>query len=464
MTLEPSSNDPGCAFAACLGELVLLLRGGHADSAEQARLLGTLVRPGEDSIVTIEAGVEHSWLQDDSLKGRLLARGVDLVRIAPAASAAELLAFARALAHDTIPIPSTPAVDVNMVPLPRQAHVRHADRLGAQDLPFFTPSIGEVRSTLRPLVHGGAGDETARLEVALLDAIRRDSWVEAAHMVQALIRMLPMISEVNRRSHAIAMRRHLTQPVLEALIDTAFRVPEEQNRIGEVLRWAGLGAGELMLDIIRRSEQVGPRAFLFEALGGMPDAYPFVLPLLASSYWHEVRHAADLLGRMGDARAIEPLSARLNHPDERVRIAIIDALGRFRDRVVVEPLRQALSHASPATRAQAGRALAARRSGALAMPLLAALEIEKDSAVWRELLQALTLIDAAEATQALVRLATERRSLLGRGGYTAAQRLLVVEMLAESGTLHARQALERIGVEGDAPVKEAAHRALEGWQ
>ena len=95
-----------------------------------------------------------------------------------------------------------------------------------------------------------------------------------------------------------------------------------------------------------------------------------VVALLSNERWSDLRLAADVLGRMGNARAIPPLVARANHPDERVRLAIIDALARFRDKRVVDGLRQLLNHPSPRTRAHAGKALAGRHSGAIAMPLL----------------------------------------------------------------------------------------------
>jgi len=142
-----------------------------------------------------------------------------------------------------------------------------------------------------------------------------------------------------------------------------------------------------------------------------------------------------------------------------VRLAVIDALARFRDKRVVDGLRQLLNHPSPRTRAHAGRALAGRHSGAIAMPLLAALDQEKDHMVRVELLQALAGIDAPEARAVLVRVATERRGLLGRGRPTS-ERLEVVSALANARTEASRQALSRIAAEADGQVRDAAVQAL----
>jgi HEAT repeat protein len=281
-----------------------------------------------------------------------------------------------------------------------------------------------------------------------------------AHDVQALIRLLPAVPEHARRTVSISVRRYLNRPVLEALIQMALRTPEEQARVGEVLHWCGLDAAELMLEEIRHAEAVGPRAFLIDALGQMPEAYPLVLPLLGSPKWHEVRHGAELLGRFGNPGAIPGLKAQLQHADERVRLAAIEALSHFSDKTVLEPLRQALSHPSAVTRSHAGQALARRGSSALAMPLLVALEGEQDAVVWRELLGAMARMEAPEATAALVRLATERKSWFRRHGHSLHQRLEVVAALAASPSHSARQALERVAIEGDRTVREAARQAL----
>lgn len=292
------------------------------------------------------------------------------------------------------------------------------------------------------------------------EAARRGMWLEVLHTSQAVIRMLPGMPEELRRGYGITLRRALPQKVMQSLIDQAYRVAEERDRTAELLRWVGLDAAELILENLRTSEAIGPRAFLVESLGRMPEAFHIVSPVLSSERWHDVRLAADLLGRMQVPRAVPLLLARTGHPDERVRLAVIDALSQYRDKGVLESLRQLLSHASPRTRAQAGRALGRRQSGAMAMPLAAAMDHEKDPEVRREFLHALAGINAPESSAALVRVATERRGLLGGGGRPTAERLEVVSVLAGAGTESARHALTRIAHEADGAVREAAAQAL----
>jgi hypothetical protein len=93
------------------------------------------------------------------------------------------------------------------------------------------------------------------------------------------------------------------------------------------------------------------------------------------------------------------------------------------------------------------------------MPLLAALEAERDQAAWEELLDALVAIDAPEAVAALTRIALQRPGLFG-GGQAQKRQLAVVRALAGAKTAAATQALQRIAAEGDGEVRRAAEEAL----
>jgi HEAT repeat protein len=67
--------------------------------------------------------------------------------------------------------------------------------------------------------------------------------------------------------------------------------------------------------------------------------------------------AAAVLGRMKDARALEPLIAALQHPDARVRTESCAALGELRDPAAAEPLLVATRDPQYEVRARAGEAL-----------------------------------------------------------------------------------------------------------
>lgn len=462
MTDDPSSVSRDAVHRR-LERLVLLLRQRPDDIAERTRLLEAVVRAAAGGPVLLEAGVENSFgTEEAGLKGRLLARRVDQVTIQPGATAEELLGLARALADDSQAVESSGSIRVDLLPTlsppPAVGRSYEGPRTAGRQMPGLPDWMAPPR---RENTSSSLAETMAQISASLGDEIQRGAWRAALHDVQGLIRLVPAIPEHQRRGFAISVRRYLSRPVLQAFIELALRTPEEQPRAVEVLMWAGLDAAEQILEQLRSSENVGAREFLFAALGGMPDALSLVMPLTTSPRWHEARHGADILGRMALPGAVPVLRGLLEHPDDRVRLAAVEALGRIPDKTVLEPLRHALTDQSPRMRAKAGRALGDRRSGALAMPLLAALEEEKDLATWRELLGALAMIDSSEATSALVRLATERKTLFGRSGRPTAQRLEVVKALAGAGTPAARQALQRIAAEGDEAVVAAARTALE---
>ncbi len=439
---EPDSTAP---LADLLSHLIHLIRTapGQGEMIQQA--LGLLAARTATESAVIEAGIENSWAVDgDPLKERLQVRQVDAIRIAAPAPSAELLALARALADDEAPIPSTAAVRVKLLPDPLP--------LSGQ-----RPALPDPASAMVPRAR--TGDQLAGLIEGILReldrAVRRQQWHAALHDAQAAVRMLPGLAEDPRRTYGIALKRLLSRPVLEALIEQAYRATEEQVRTAEVLRAGGFPAAELMLEILKRSETLGPRAFLLEALGAMPEAAQIVAPLMKSDRPAELWLGAELLGRMGVSEAVPLLIAQVAHPEERVRHAVIDAMGRFRERAVVEPLRQALTHDSAATRMHAGRALAARGSGSMAMPLFAAFESEKDPGVWQELLEVLARLESGEAAMALARVALQRRGFLSFGKADLKRQLSVVRALKDANTTAAKQALARIAAEGSGDVQKA---------
>jgi HEAT repeat protein len=451
MARLPDSSTP---LPELLGTLVLLLRDSPKSEDRIRKALDAITARVAKHSALIEAGIENTWALDgDLLKERLQIRQVDAIRITAGATGTELLALAKALADDEAPIPSSTAVVV-------QFFDRLAIQTSAQRLAVTDPNATMVPRA-RP------GDQLAQLVESVLKeldkAIHDEDWRMVLHDAQAAMRMLPGLSEQFRRVYSLALRRQLTRPVQEALIEQGYRAPEEHARTAEVLRAGGLHAAELMLDILKQSDTIGPRAFLVDALAGMPEAFQIMAPLARSNRPAEARLGAELLGRLGIPESLPLLTALMEHSDERTRLAAIDGLARYRDKAAVAPLRKALGHRSAAIRVRAGRALASRGSGAIVMPLLAALEAERDDAAWEELLAAIAGIDAPEAAAALSRIALKRRGLFGLGGALTRQ-LLVVRALAAANTAAAKQALTRIAAEGEGEVAQAATEALAAGQ
>lgn len=449
-------------FETEYGRLIAAYRAGPSGTAEAAALLEEVVRLVAAKPVSVEAGLFLSGEYDTAnLRSHLLRRQVEVLSVAAGTPGEMLEALARALGGDA-PLPASPSLGYEMVaplvpdpprPLYRPAGTDESQRLVLMGVQGFIEEDDRVPSAF--------GAEVEALTAAVASASRRGAWTEALHAAQALVRLSSRVPDMDRRTVAITARRTLSRPVLVGFIELAIRTPEEQARAAEVLQWRGADAAELMIDAIRKTESPAPHRFLLDALARMPDAVPLLLPLLGSPEWHEVRHAVEVLGRQMAQEALTPLRGLLAHPEPRVRGAALDALSRYPATAGVEALRLGLAHPSPVTRQDAATAIGHRGGGALAMPLLAAIEIERDAATWRAMLVALGQIEAPEAAVAMATVALRKRGFLARGGFSLPQRLDVVSVLAASPTRAARQALARVAREAEGEVGAAARGELD---
>ena len=493
--------DSKSTFVKRFGDLVTLLRLDPGNDAAQELALSAAVMAVAEGSVEVEAGVERGFDPGDStLQARMLARQVDCLKVTAGAHPLELQALARALAHDVTPVRSSPSIEVEFVRLLAPPAPPSGD--GGPDGPRGGgkgPAAGPSRSAVnrRRGIERRQGDdrrhtsrarwsdverrrsgerrnsgerrlylvkdlraESARLLDALVQACRARSWDDVLHTAFGLIRLTPRIPQADRRTFGIQVRRALPREALEALVDLAERDYVARERTAEVLRWIGLDAVEVVLDRLRRGEELGVRAFFYGVVGGVPSAYGMVTAMLRSSRPHEVRHAATLLGRLRYPEGVDELAPLLAHPDDLVRGAAIQALGELHDAPVADPLRRALHHPSPRTRAEAAEAIATWRGGALALLIAAALEDESDRDAWQAMVGALGRIGSPDACAALATVAVTRRSLLRRRGYTTGQRLAAVAALGLADTAQSHRTLERLARESEGVISYAADRVL----
>ncbi len=479
--LTPQPVNATETFIARFGDLVALLRVDPGNDAAQDLALSAALRAIAATPVTVEAGFDRGEAGEDlTLQGRMRARYVDVLRVSPGADPEQLLALARALSHDATPVAAGPGIEVEAFPV--------VERTSADsEPPPFSPPRADGdrrrRSERRQWSGRFAGHDRRRgsdrrqtgerrlrllkqqeadlgeLGTRLGRAVAAGAWSEALEYAQALLELGPRVPAVERRTFGIIARRQLERGVLAAFVEHALRDPADRGRAVEVLRWAGPDGIDVMLDAVCRSEVVGARRFLHDALAGLPAAYAAVAPLLASSRWHEVHHAAGILGRMGKPEALPLLRPLLDHPDPRVRSAAVHALAEYAPGESGDALHAALGHPTAATRAAAADAIGARRLAGFAMPIVAALETERDGTAWRAMAGALAAIGTAESCAALATLALTRRTLTG-GGHSKGQRLEAVRALAHADRRHAVGALERVAREADGPVRAAATDAL----
>ena len=493
--------DAKSTFVKRFGDLVTLFRLDPGNDAAQELALAAAAAAVADRSIEVEAGVEWSALPPEmGLKARMLARQIDCLRITAGALSQELESLARALAHDVTPVRSSPSIEVEFVRL--LAPPGSTDDGGRPDGPPSgggrpgTSSVRPVENRRRSLerrewddrrqsarLHWNDVDrrraperrvsgerrlflvkdlraESTRLLQALGQATRSHAWDEVLHTAWALFRLAPRMPLAERRTFTILVRRALPRPVLESLVDLAERDYVARDRAALVLRTVGLDAVDVMLDRLRRGEALGVRVFFYQVVGGVPEAYRLVTPMLRSPRSHEVRHGAILLGRLGIPGAVEDLAPLIDHPDEVVRAAVLQALGELHDGPVSEPLRRGLHHRSARTRAAAADAAVVWRGGVLAVLIAAALEAEHDHDAWQSMVSALGRIGSAEACAALATVALTRRGLLRRRGYTTGQRLAAVAALGYAETGHGHATLERLARESEGVVSYAADRVL----
>jgi HEAT repeat protein len=260
-----------------------------------------------------------------------------------------------------------------------------------------------------------------------------------------------------RRQYGIALRRMITRPMLDAL-SKLVQVPHLEDAASIVLQRAGPDGVEVLLDLLATSNTVTERRGVFNALVGMKEGQDQLIHMLGHPQWFVVRNVADIVGELGLESAIPALTKQLDHTDERVRKQVALALAKIGTRGAAEPLRRVLRDKSPDVRRQAALGVGGRKASALAMPLVVALEEEKDPEVVRELIFALGRIGSPDAVQALIKIAQPSGKLFSRK--PAALRITAVEALRVAGTPAAAGTLHGLVSDGDKQVRAAAQQAL----
>jgi HEAT repeat protein len=439
------------SFPEALEQLILLLRTAPGAGAQHAAALGAAETALGASGANLVAGVESSEITSGhTLKDRLLARRVDRVRIEPQATGPELLELARALADDTLPFPDSPHVKVELVPV-------LAAIPAAPPPPRPRAPIGQV-SGVRP--KHDVADLLAPFLARVRASSERGDWPDVVTAAERAIALEISVEPAERREFRFSVRRALPRQLVDELIAYLLLHPESQARAAEILRWIGVDAAEAMCEVIERNESVGPRRFLFDLLAAMPEAQPMLTRMLDSPRWYEVRHGAELLGRLGRPDAITPLAARLSHPEARVRQAVVLAFASIDSPGALERLREALRHESPETRAHAAEAAEQRGKVVLVPDLLALVAEEAEPGPRRAQLIAAARLGGAKTLPTIVEMALKRKTLLRRDGLSVEHRLDAVAALAAANTPESRRALDRIGAEAEGQVQAAAEAAL----
>src|SRR5207244_2724407 len=112
--------------------------------------------------------------------GRLLARQVELIRIAAGADSQELLALARALSHDLVPIPSSPHIEVELVQLLAPPPGPPSPSGGGQR-PAAPPPAPPRRATARRRWSGAASESRCGAPSPAAQSRRWWTWPSVTH-------------------------------------------------------------------------------------------------------------------------------------------------------------------------------------------------------------------------------------------------------------------------------------------
>ncbi|HEY7686020.1 MAG TPA: HEAT repeat domain-containing protein [Gemmatimonadales bacterium] len=305
---------------------------------------------------------------------------------------------------------------------------------------------------------GNVGETLAVLNRQVEAAMRQGKIEPAMQIVYNVVRVEQQVEDAAlRRQYGIALRRMITRPMLDAL-SKLVQVPHLEDAASIVLQRAGPDGVEVLLDLLATSNTVTERRGVFNALVGMKEGQDQLIHMLSHPQWFVVRNVADIVGELGLEAAIPALTKQLDHTDERVRKQVALALAKIGTRGAAEPLRRVLRDKSADVRRQAALGVGGRKASALAMPLVVALEEEKDPEVVRELIFALGRIGSPDAVQALIKIAQPSGKFFSRK--PAALRVTAVEALRVAGTPAAAGTLQGLVSDSDKQVRVAAQQAL----
>jgi HEAT repeat protein len=158
--------------------------------------------------------------------------------------------------------------------------------------------------------------------------------------VEPLINLLADEDILVRREAARALGRisdpRGIKPLITALKDKDSQVQKNATEALDRLEWKSKNENGKILYLVGRQDWVECVEI------GAPTVESFITLLIDEDRRVRMK-SADLLGKIGDPRAVEPLILLLKDEDIGVRISVARALGKIGDRRAIEPLIAALS-------------------------------------------------------------------------------------------------------------------------
>lgn len=343
-------------------------------------------------------------------------------------------------------------------PSAQPAIARDGDRAASAPATTAKARDDEVLAQLERSPHGAdVGDLLAVIARQVETAVKIDRIERALNVLAVVVRLEAKVADAPRRQYGIALKRMFNKPLLQGIAHL-LDIPAHREDGALVLQRAGADGVEVLLDILVAAPTVTERRGAFDALTRMTHGTDQLVHMMSHPQWFVVRNIAELAGELGLEDAVPALGKQVGHEDQRVRKAVALALAKIATPSCAEPLRRALRDKSPVVRMQVALGIGGRKSGALAMPLVVALDEEKDPEVERELILALGRIASPDAVQALIKFAQPSGRLFGRK--PTGQRVAAVEALRLAATPAAIGTLQGLAGDADRQVKTAAQGAL----
>ena len=271
------------------------------------------------------------------------------------------------------------------------------------------------------------------------------------------------------RDHLMSFQTRLSQPtILSQLLQSleeSSALPEEED-VGEVLGELHAEGLETMLTFIPALKRPAIRAILeasVDRLAGQNTE--ILLSILNSGVSEGLAAATAVCKRLNLQLAVPSLDRLVSHNDAAVRLGAVEALAQIGSPGALAALERAVDDSDRAVRAAALNAVTAKGYRAALRRLEAVVQgkgpHELERAERRQFFEAYAVVAGPAALPVLLEILEPKR--LFRRRVNSETRTCAAYAIARLQNAEARVVLERIQLDKDLPVRNAAVRALREW-
>jgi len=295
-------------------------------------------------------------------------------------------------------------------------------------------------------------------------------------VVAGLLREFRIIAERVRvlepanRERLLSFQARLSEPaILSQLLQSLEEVEALPNDddVGQVLGELRAEGLETMIIFLPTLKRPGFRVILEASIDRLAGAnLPMVVQLLEEASSPALVGAAALCGRLRLQVTVPPLDKLVSHPDAAVRKESVEALGAIGSPGALTALERALDDPDRAVRLAAVGIVVDKGYRAVIRRLEAVVQgksrHELERAERRQFFEAYATLGGPEVLPMLADILEPRR--LFRRRESTETRTCAAYAIARLQTPEARAVLERIVMDKDLPVRNAAARALREWR